>query len=573
MTRKHARAASLAVALAIALAAPAAAWKPKTHVYLAERALDEVLAPPAELTALGAQPGQVWVKNLATGAWLLAGTIDPSLADGLERFRPQYLAGVIGPDAYPDLATGQINIHPHVSDARDGSESGTDAFLQHVWDSAERACFCYRRKARVFTRGYLTHAAGDMFAHTFVNHYAGGEFAILPDPEQPDAPNAVRHLVLEGYVGRRTPTTGGVLASPDGLEEWIHQTLVDARPGSALADLFVYDDPARLNVRAAVLIPRVYSGVRAAVQAQLDQWATLPEGPPKELLGVGVPYLEDWVRAIDRGLEEWVTVSAQVSDLILFTPQDAGRPGPGPGERDGFRAVEKLLERYRVRHLDAMSGEPGAYHLYGVAVYELGEALAGPYDEAMRRLRTAILDAIVAGVYGGSMTWQRFADIQTNPGNFFDGIYRGRGCPIQQTTLADFNERELGLPRGAGAGGPGQIDFREIPAAYNTYVMSKLILLEPADVANLVRALAEPGSEPQGLDAWDADNVMLGFLQSIDASRQWKQGAELGDKESDVRELAFERFGVYDKLFMRQTGDHLPDPEGASPDDCPGVAK
>jgi hypothetical protein len=504
---------------------------------------------------------------------VLAGTVDPVLADALGRFRAQYLAGVIGPDAYPDLATGQISIHPHVSDARGGSESGTDAFLQHVWDSAERACFCYRRKARVFTRGYLTHAAGDMFAHTFVNHYSGGEFAILPDPEQPDAPNAVRHLVLEGYVGRRTPATGGLRASPDGLEEWIHQTLIDARPGSALADLFVYDDPARLNVRAAVLIPRIYSGVRTAVQAQLDLWATLPEGPPRQLAGVGVPYLQDWVRAIDRGLEEWVTVSARVSDLILFTPQDAGLSGSGPGEPMPYKAVEKLVERYRVRHLDAMSGEPGMYHVYGVALYELEQALVGPYEKAVRTLREGILDAIVAGVYGRHMTWQRFVDIQTNPGNFFDGIYRGRGCPIQQTTLADFNERELRLPRGAGAGGDHAIDFRAIPAAYNTYVMSKLILLDPPDVAGLVRALAGPGAEPQGVDAWDADNVMLGFLESIDASRQWKQDHALADKTSGARKLVFERYGVYEKLFMRQTGDGLPDPEQASPDDCPGVRK
>jgi len=563
-------AAVLAAALVTALAAPAAAWKPKTHIYLAEQAIDEVLEPPPALVeAVGAQPNQVWVRNLETDELVLAGTIEPALADALVRFRAQYLAGVIGPDAYPDLATGQVNIHPRVSDGRNGSEDGTDAFLQHVWDSAERACFCYRRKAQVFARGYLTHAAGDMFAHSFVNHYAGGEFSILPDPEQPDAPNAVRHLVLEGYVGRRTPVTDRVLASPDGLEEWIHQTLVDARPGSALSDLFVYDDPARLNVKAAVLIPRVYSAVRAAVQGQLDRWATLPEGPPKELLGVGVPYLEGWVAAIDRGLEEWVNVSAQVSELILFSPRDAGLPSDEP---DGFKEVEKLMERYRVRHLDAMSGEPAAYHLYGVAVYELEQALTGPYDEAVRRLRTSILDAMVALVYGERMTWQRFVDIQTNPGNFFDAIYRGRGCPIQQTTLADFNQRELGLPRGAGPGGAEQIDFRQIPAAYNSYVMSKLILLEPEAVAGLVRALAGD-AEPAGLDTWDADNAMLGFLQSIDASRQWKEDAELADKTSRERKLVFERFGVYEKLFMRQTGDGLPDPDGESPDDCPGMRK
>jgi hypothetical protein len=51
-----------------------------------------------------------------------------------------------------------------------------------------------------FAVGYLTHAAGDMFGHTFVNNFTDGDFAILP----PDGPeNAIKHVILEGYVDKR----------------------------------------------------------------------------------------------------------------------------------------------------------------------------------------------------------------------------------------------------------------------------------------------------------------------------------------------------------------------------------
>ena len=57
-----------------------------------------------------------------------------------------------------------------------------------------------------FTYGFLTHAAGDSWAHTMVNELSEGIFPgvgeILTDADM--AAIALRHLLVEGYVGAAT---------------------------------------------------------------------------------------------------------------------------------------------------------------------------------------------------------------------------------------------------------------------------------------------------------------------------------------------------------------------------------
>ena len=68
-----------------------------------------------------------------------------------------------------------------------------------------------------FAYGFLTHAAGDMWAHTLVNDLSQGVFPpvaeIASDPEK--AKIAFRHIIIEGYVGDATPGFDG---NPDRTE-------------------------------------------------------------------------------------------------------------------------------------------------------------------------------------------------------------------------------------------------------------------------------------------------------------------------------------------------------------------
>lgn len=103
MFAKSRKARLLAAALGIAaVLAPgiAAAWKPTSHVYFAEIAANDAL-----------DDGYVEIPILGTGD-VRRYKADEETLMALRAGRVQYRAGVLGPDAYPDILTGQQVIHP-----------------------------------------------------------------------------------------------------------------------------------------------------------------------------------------------------------------------------------------------------------------------------------------------------------------------------------------------------------------------------------------------------------------------------------------------------------------------------
>src|SRR5205085_5659190 len=94
----------------------------------------------------------------------------------------------------------------------DVGHSQTYEWLRHVYESG----WLYynenigpnpneARKALAFTYGFLTHAGGDMWGHTFINDIARGIAPGLSDTSH--LLILFRHLVAEIYVGTKTPPT------------------------------------------------------------------------------------------------------------------------------------------------------------------------------------------------------------------------------------------------------------------------------------------------------------------------------------------------------------------------------
>lgn len=192
---RHSLVAALASAAAFTLAPSAArAWTPTTHVYLAQKAWED------------AQDGKVTINFVdhdgrTIGAVAGEYNVSPEILDAIRRNPHAFYAGVLGPDAYPDIATGQMRIHPP-GGSYSGPDSnpggpGTDAWLRKLWVASHTAPDNTQPNL-AFTVGYLSHAAGDMFAHTFMNTFSGGIFDLL-------GLNGLRHITLEGYIGMRTP--------------------------------------------------------------------------------------------------------------------------------------------------------------------------------------------------------------------------------------------------------------------------------------------------------------------------------------------------------------------------------
>jgi hypothetical protein len=341
----------LVVSLSLFQPEHAEAWKPYTHIYTANQIRADVV------------DGHVIINERPY-------RVRPEIVDALRRWPQFYNAGVVGPDGFPDLVYGQSAIHPE----------NTGAWLRHIYNNAWAAqstlLIPQEQKGQIlaFAYGYLTHAAGDMWAHTLVNDFSRGVF---PGPGQiltevDEAEVALRHTILEGYMGDATPgfdgnpdrtqlpngdisddsTLGIALDAP---HDFIYQTMISPRAGTptpdrgALVDFF-FDLEKSINAEAVrlsadgehtdcslldsdckkVTITRTANTLRGPTQVQftahecrarficfgLDS-ADLAEDVKNKIVA---GYFKAWVDDIRAGLQQWDRLGLATSKG-LFDPQ------------------------------------------------------------------------------------------------------------------------------------------------------------------------------------------------------------------------------------------------------------
>ena len=178
-----------ACALVLVAAPGALAWKPFMHNYTGDRAWEDVV-----------DDGHVTINGRSYD-------VPQAVEDALRNQKPYFNAGVVGPDGFPDLVYGQSVIH----------SAETGKWLQHIlakaWQAQSDPTYSATQSQQVlaFAYGYATHAAGDMWAHTFINDHALGVFPTVGEilTGVDDAEIALRHLIAEGYVGDATPGYDG----------------------------------------------------------------------------------------------------------------------------------------------------------------------------------------------------------------------------------------------------------------------------------------------------------------------------------------------------------------------------
>lgn len=156
----------------------ASAFNVKTHTYIGKEVLNDLADGYLDIPPFG--------KFKVDTALFVAINTNPSA----------YLLGTMGPDSVPDMLAGQVTAHA-------GIDGGwfTDDWLKHLSPSSavpSRENLAWS----AFYSGYLSHAASDIFAHTYVNMYAGKEF-LLEDEDLLDV--EARHFALESYIARFQP--------------------------------------------------------------------------------------------------------------------------------------------------------------------------------------------------------------------------------------------------------------------------------------------------------------------------------------------------------------------------------
>lgn len=227
----------LSMIAALVPALPAAAYKPYTHNWTADTAYDDAV-DDCQVTINGDEYPVI-----------------PEVCDAIDEYPAYYNAGVIGPDGFPDLAFGQAVIHPEY----------TGKWMRHLYDAAWQrwnagGATPENKQILAFTYGFLTHAAGDLWAHTLVNEFADGVFPgvfdmieevqngeVDDDGERQLTEIALRHIIVEGYIGDATPGYDGndnrTLVPGEVNEDGDPEVSDDATPGTdfAMPTEFLYD--------------------------------------------------------------------------------------------------------------------------------------------------------------------------------------------------------------------------------------------------------------------------------------------------------------------------------------------
>lgn len=342
-----------ALALSVGLlAAPVEAWKPYTHHRSAETAL------------LDAQDGTISVLGNEY-------ELNEQVARALRNKPAHYRAGVVGPDAFPDLIMGQSVIHP-LGEKTPRYQSMTGAWLTHVMDSAWRAQRSQRytpsRKQEIlaFAYGYLTHAAGDLWAHTFVNEYAEGVFPALSEAATDTEAAAIvlRHIVVEGYLG---DATEGFDSNPDRqpVDGGISDDSTPAIGYAAPPDRWIWD--------TFLKRPKYTSGPYAGEKFRNRTWRGQPTPERGALVDMFYTLHNELIDTAltRRGEEPWSV--KQVRNRMVACASLAGPFCPWR------KIMSQAQRRYSLEW--ARDIEDGLHHWSGV-----GEAFSsGLFDPAVRR--------------------------------------------------------------------------------------------------------------------------------------------------------------------------------------------
>lgn len=515
------------------------AWKPITHVYLAEEAVDDALDDGhVEIYRVDYDIGEVKEK---IGDY----AVPPSMLEALRARRAQYRAGVFGPDCYPDILTGAQVIHPNletpaaegtvdedswlsqlsisVFGANPETEAGpnTNDWLTYLWNVTfgEGAADEDRgSRNRAFVLGFLTHAAGDMFAHTLVNHFSGGEFEL--------GDNAVRHVVLEGYIGKRTPGPASYEVSiGGGVDEFMYRNMVNAVPGSVLEQHLLKGKGTRFS------LPRIFSTLRKDLEEEIaaSERADLAD----RLIGIPVrAYKRAWVADIDEGLKEWPVLNHDLAVIIFFDSGDDA----SKFERAGEKAHEYVNE-----HLLSMIGFPDFVGGAEAVAESIVEAILP--RELVRQIRDTFLNELFQYAFG--INYDELKEYFQHSERSFD-IVLNRGAPgasdnaPHPVSLQQFNAEQLRIQDTGYANPSEYFDWRRFPPAYNTVTMTKLLLLSQSEVNRLLEDLGASSrlEEP---------NIMLGFIKTLDGDNQWKK--------NDNKMVFAREPSVYRQIFMSQTGE------------------
>jgi hypothetical protein len=436
-------------------------WKINTHLFAANQAIADAL-----------NDGMVTIPPF--------GEI-PVAASALRALRAapsSYRAGVLAPDLFPDMWMGGWFIH---SDLSNTEKWTADDWMRHVWTKARAwPDPAERDKVMAFAYGFLTHGAGDMFAHTYVNQKADGAWITFTGPARS---TAVKHVVLEGFIGANTPAT---------------DLTIDVWP-RFVSNILIKDPTARRHAKGALhyqrfmalydwlgpQIDKAKSQMNDNIDNDAPYWAKCATNP---IACAKKEQMETWRLDINRGLRALVDSSESLGENLMDHQVTGGT---------------SAMSGWMTEWLPKMFGA----HAIGEGTAALQEFLQWVGDP-LAPINAAIMAEVKGFLKQQFPAYYELYLAVKDPATQMDNV----GFPVG-------TKDQVRADMGIGPGAAGGFDWRAFEPMYNTVTLSKLALLDGNGLNELARRAGVAG--PLFAPSEDT-NVMLGVFRSMTQSYQWK---------------------------------------------------
>ena len=406
------------------------AWKTKTHGYSANLLLDEVY----------------------NGYFDIDGSryyIPEEFVDALTSYPAAFRAGVLGPDFYPDMLTGQSYIHPYDADAN----IGVGDWLMELVDSVNSLPKNHRsrKEALAFTLGMAVHYAGDMFGHDFINAFAGGAYPAYADAVQDRNKlfYIIRHMAQETYMdsliaGRIGDTA---VSAPEQfiMNSWIYEGTANNGPANIYSNYsggMMYQYKYLVEMR-----DKLYK------YAESKREAITPPMPQI------VQYLDRWIEDLDTATYQLIVAFDDIAHDFLT----------GANGKSDITIVTDRLNQWLNDYGKYASPAPDILTDIAKAFskskdWVLNELGLSYITEAWNKFKNELIqDMILWGLAQAGIDYNQYADLLKDP---------ELALEANGGTEADYLEFKAYMDAFAS-------NYEQLDAFYNTLMMGRLILMGP----------------------------------------------------------------------------------------------
>lgn len=492
---------------------PAYAWKVKTHVYSANLILEDA--------------ADGFVKLGPYGEF----AIIPEYVQLLRQYPEYYRAGALGPDLMPDIIIGQTIFHPGTTYKTSGDiinifwqlanalpeykPSQTEQLMNDLMhttiptdvtpppDNSDPGDDCLninnKKQAKAFMLGFMSHAAGDYFGHSYVNKWAQDSWPELTDGiSEADKKIIKRHSALEAYIDSKIPrkykATGyNIIKSP---QKFIFDTMiVNGKPNIANIALDYRIAESFGDSNSAPHIELFFT-IRNACKnriIEIKNSGNILRYPEKA-------YCEAWIADIDRGLGAWVKANEKAAQTMLY-------------EGSTMRQYTDELKKWSDEHLFKMLGYPDVSVDIKNKIGKISDYIMGIVpDDVQQEYEDMKMDAI-------SYIIESTLDIDIDE---WIGVF-DPPISVLQTNLFEENAYET-INRDMGNFSTcTNTDDQEFAPFKNTLTLMKLILIGEPGIEELRRVSGSTGS----LSFPPYTNTMTYFIRNMDIGYDWNKGSPM----------------------------------------------